>query len=93
MLDEAHDRSAITADVNHALLLLHAGSTLYWAAGGTLLLGAIRPGNDFDRAGMVGHAHLWDPLFALWGIAALIGLWHTRKGAAPVSHPRRRTHR
>lgn len=37
-----------------------------------------------DRAGLLGHAFLWDPLFLVWGILLGMALWHTRP-------PRRRT--
>ncbi len=32
-----------------------------------------------DRPGLIGHALLWDPLFALWGAALLAGLWWSRR--------------
>ncbi|TNC17030.1 DUF3995 domain-containing protein [Georgenia sp. 311] len=35
------------------------------------------PGS-YDRAAMVGHAWLWDPLFLLWGAALLASLWLSR---------------
>ena len=64
-----------------------------WAAAGILvgwgglntvvahlvLLGAIQPEGGFDRAGMIGHAYLWDPLFLVWGIALAMGLVASRK--------------
>lgn len=31
-----------------------------------------------DRAGLWGHALLWDPMFLLWGVALVAGLFLTR---------------
>ena len=39
-----------------------------------VLAGAIAPGADDDHAGMIGHAWIWDPLFALWGLALAVAL-------------------
>ena len=39
-----------------------------------VLAGAIAPGADYDHAGMIGHAWIWDPLFALWGLALAVAL-------------------
>lgn len=67
----------------------------WWCAGGVLfvwgavstvsaaavLAGVIVPDGGYDRAAMIGHAVVWDPLFAVWGSALLTGLWlttHTR---------------
>lgn len=44
-----------------------------------VLAGAIKPGSGFDRAGMIGHAYLWDPLFLAWGVALALGLITSRK--------------
>lgn len=44
-----------------------------------VLTGAIRPESGFDRAGMIGHAYLWDPLFLAWGVALAMGLIASRK--------------
>ena len=35
-------------------------------------------GTPDDRPGLVGHAYLWDPLFALWGLCLATALWLTR---------------
>ncbi|WP_261369443.1 DUF3995 domain-containing protein [Corynebacterium sanguinis] len=43
--------------------------------------GVYIPKGGIDRAGMIGHAFLWDPLFVLWGVALL--------GALATSPPRR----
>lgn len=32
-----------------------------------------------DRRAMIGHAYLWDPHFALWGIALTVALFLSRK--------------
>lgn len=44
-----------------------------------VLLGIINPGAEYDHAAMIGHAFLWDPLFAVWGAALLVWLCCTRK--------------
>lgn len=54
------------------LLVLWGGANTI--AANLVLAGAIDPGADFDRAGMVGHAYLWDPLFLAWGLALMAGL-------------------
>ncbi|AIF41758.1 MULTISPECIES: DUF3995 domain-containing protein [Dermacoccus] len=43
-----------------------------------VLLGAVRPDGGFDRAAMIGHAWIWDPLFLVWGASLAAGLWSTR---------------
>lgn len=46
---------------------------------GNLVLGGVITSPDgFDRAGMVGHAYLWDPLFLAWGLALAAGLVASR---------------
>ncbi|WP_110852827.1 DUF3995 domain-containing protein [Georgenia satyanarayanai] len=67
---------------------------LSWAGGAALLVYggvnvvvsnavlATRDPATYDRAAMVGHAWLWDPLFALWGGALLAHLWLSRPGRA-----------
>lgn len=66
--------------------------TIGWAAGIVLVLwggvntvtgnlvlsGIISPAGGYDHEAMIGHARLWDPLFLIWGLALLTGLWHTR---------------
>lgn len=58
---------------------LHAAFSAYWALGGRWLLDTVGSG------GLTGHALLWDPLFALWGLLLLAGLWLTRGGADRAS--------
>lgn len=51
-----------------------------YASMATLVLhGVLKPAGEVDRRGMVGHAYLWDPLFAAWGVALVVGLWLTRR--------------
>ena len=66
--------------------LTHAGFSAYWALGGRWLLGTVGEwavrmalGGGYDRAAMIGHVALWDPLFALWGLALLSSLWLSRR--------------
>lgn len=67
-----------------ALLLLGWGG-LNTTVANLVLVGAIRPESGFDRAGMVGHAYLWDPLFLAWGVALTLGLITSR---SPAVHSR-----
>lgn len=44
-----------------------------------------------DHPALLGHALLWDPLFALWGAALLIGLRSQRSApSSTVGRPRRK---
>lgn len=61
-------------------LLVVYGSVLA-AVAGAVLTGVISPDGPVDRRGLMGHALLWDPLFALWGLLLLAGLWLTRERA------------
>ena len=58
--------------VGAAVLIVWGG--LNTVVGNLVLTGVIRPGSGYDRAGMIGHAWLWDPLFLAWGIALVMGL-------------------
>ncbi len=40
---------------------------------------------ETDRLGLMGHAFLWDPLFALWGITLAAGLVRSRSASLPSS--------
>lgn len=44
-----------------------------------VLAGKITVPDGIDRRGMLGHAMLWDPLFAVWGTTLVVGLWLTRR--------------
>jgi hypothetical protein len=63
-----------------ALLVARGGSNT--VVGQLVLAGVIQPDGGYDRAAMVGHAWLWDPLFLVWGISLAIGLWLTRPAPA-----------
>jgi len=54
---------------------------------GAVLLGAVTPDGGYDRDAMIGHALLWDPLFAIWGAALLVWL-RLSSGTARVSRLR-----
>lgn len=43
-----------------------------------VLAGVIVPDGGYDRAAMIGHAALWDPLFLCWGLFLGAGLALTR---------------
>lgn len=45
-----------------------------------LCAGAIPRPTGYDATATLGHAALWDPMFLLWGIALVVGLWLTRDG-------------
>lgn len=59
-------------------LLLIIWGGLNTTVGNLVLAGVIRPESGFDRAGMIGHAYLWDPLFLAWGAALALGLIASR---------------
>lgn len=59
------------------LLVLYGG--LVTVVSCLVLAGAIEPDGGYDRAAMVGHAFLWDPLFLVWGGLLLAGLLATRR--------------
>ena len=67
-----------------------AGAAVLTAWGGSntvvghlVLAGVVRPEGGYDRAAMIGHAWLWDPLFLLWGLALATGLWLSRPTRTP----------
>jgi branched-subunit amino acid transport protein len=51
--------------------------------------GAVDAGADADRGALAWHAYFWDPWFALWGAAFIVGLWLTRAVAA-ITEPTRK---
>ncbi|CAM3510154.1 DUF3995 domain-containing protein [Tsukamurella ocularis] len=61
-----------------------AGVLVLWGAVNTVssaLLAAgilARAPETYDRTATLGHALLWDPLFLVWGLALVAGLWATR---------------
>ncbi len=68
-----------------ALLVVWGGVN---AVVGNLVIGGVITSTDgFDRAGMIGHAYLWDPLFLAWGIALVAGLI-TSRGDTSAPPPR-----
>lgn len=50
--------------------------------GQLVLAGAVQSEGGFDHEAMVGHAWLWDPMFAVWGLCLAAGLWLSRGAAA-----------
>lgn len=48
-------------------------------AAGAVLMGWVGTDAD-DLPGLIGHAFIWDPMFAVWGAALTIGLVATRSG-------------
>ncbi|PWJ26932.1 uncharacterized protein DUF3995 [Branchiibius hedensis] len=62
-----------------AVLVLWGG--INTITGNLVLSGIISPAGGYDRDAMIGHAWLWDPLFLIWGLALLVGLWRTRAAA------------
>lgn len=63
--------------VGGSFLVLYGGVVAGVAV--VVLTGLVDPGGPIDRRAMIGHAVLWDPLFALWGALLLSGLWLTRQ--------------
>ena len=59
-----------------AVLVAWGGSNT--VVGQLVLAGVIEPAGGYDRASMVGHAWLWDPLFLAWGVALASGRWLSR---------------
>lgn len=58
-----------------ALLLAYGAAN---AVGAWLVLAGVFTTTSPDRAALIGHAALWDPLFALWGGCLLGGLIASR---------------
>ena len=54
------------------VLVLWGGANT--VVGNLVLAGLVTPDGGFDRAAMVGHAWLWDPLFLAWGVALALAL-------------------
>jgi hypothetical protein len=52
-----------------------------WTIGGLLAqTGALEASADTDRKALAWHAFLWDPWFAVWGVAFVVALWRSRRG-------------
>ena len=62
--------------VGGLLLVVYGGLNV--VVSNAVLLGAVRPEGGYDADAMRGHAHLWDPLFLLWGSALVLSLWFSR---------------
>jgi hypothetical protein len=58
-------------------LVLYGGINV--VVSGAVLAGLVQVDGGYDRAAMLGHLALWDPLFALWGLALLSSLWLSRR--------------
>lgn len=69
--------------VGGSFLIMYGGANV--VISGAVLAGAITPASGFDRLAMIGHAFLWDPLFALWGAALVTSLALSRGPRATVS--------
>lgn len=65
-----------------AVLLLYGAAN---AVGAWLVLARVVSTTSSDRPALIGHAALWDPLFALWGALLLGGLTASRGRRAPAS--------
>ena len=46
--------------------------------------GLIQAADDADRHALAWHAFVWDPWFALWGIAFAVAMWRSRPQAADI---------
>lgn len=62
--------------------LVGAGLTVWGgisaSVSGAALVGLIHPEGGVNRAAMIGHAAIWDPLFIVWGAGLLAGLHRSR---------------
>ncbi len=65
-----------------------ATTAVAWA----VLLGVVSTAAGYDARAQLGHAALWNPLFALWGALLLVGLRRSRtpNGAGTAAHRGRR---
>jgi hypothetical protein len=59
--------------------------SVYATLSTAVLTGVITLSGSVDRRGLLGHAMLWDPLFAVWGATLVVGLWLTRTPRESVS--------
>lgn len=59
------------------VLVLYGGANVF--VGGLALTGVVEgPSDPGNRAALMGHVLLWDPLFLLWGTLLAFGLALTR---------------
>jgi hypothetical protein len=75
-----------TARIPRALGWIAAATlTVYggvWTIAGLLAqTGAVEASADTDQKALAWHAYLWDPWFAVWGVAFVVALWLSRRGA------------
>lgn len=63
--------------VGGSFLVLYGGVNV--VVSGAVLAGLVSANGGFDRSAMIGHAFLWDPIFALWGAALLASLAFSRR--------------
>lgn len=61
-----------------------AAALMVWGGAGCVtahlvLGGVVRPDGGYDKAGQIGHAWLWDPLFLIWSLALMAGLMTHRR--------------
>lgn len=68
-----------------AVAVLVGWGGLNTVVGNLVVSGVIDPDGGYDRAGMIGHAFLWDPLFLAWGLALGVGLVLTRARFAALA--------
>ncbi|WP_432523467.1 DUF3995 domain-containing protein [Kineococcus sp. SYSU DK006] len=66
--------------IGGSFLLLYGAVNTVSAA--LVLSGLLHVPGPVDRASMLGHLLLWDPLFALWGACLLLGLVRNRHRAS-----------
>lgn len=69
-----------------------AGVLVAWGGVSTLsawavLSGVITPADGYNRATMLGHGIVWDPLFVIWGGALIVGLWRSRRALDTAASP------
>ena len=41
----------------------------------------VEASTDADSTALAWHAYVWDPWFAIWGLAFVVALWRTRRGS------------
>ena len=70
-------RAGLISWVGAVGLVLYGGANV--VVSGAVLAGLIQVDGGDDRAAMIGHVALWDPLFALGGCALLGSLWMSRR--------------